>query len=175
MKMPPTHQAAVVQVASVRLFGSYFSPAHRPLTRSEHRRSLFPVAAQGNIKPRAPDVRSRVTPERAARKLPESNSRLITPPRTATVSYKDQFDRVRRYLARIENQSRDRTEYEDDFWSFFQNCWHLAHWIENDPTLTASTKGNVWNDAKNSDTIITCRSPDFICRIREEKQSLGPS
>ena len=73
------------------------------------------------------------------------------------MSYKDQFDRVRRYLARIENQSRDRTEYEDDFWSFFQNCWHLAHWIENDPTLTASTKGNVWNDVKNSDTIIICR------------------
>ena len=47
-------------------------------------------------------------------------------------SYRDQFRRVKRYLIRIENQNRDSTEYDDDLWSFFQNCWHLKDWIKSD-------------------------------------------
>src|SRR4030095_2546076 len=43
-----------------------------------------------------------------------------------------QYGRVRRYLERIQDQDRDRTEYEDDLWSFFQNCWHLKDWLIND-------------------------------------------
>jgi len=38
-------------------------------------------------------------------------------------------------LKRIENQDRDSTEYDDDLWSFFQNCYHLKDWIKNDPDV----------------------------------------
>jgi hypothetical protein len=51
------------------------------------------------------------------------------------MAYIDQFARVKRYLVRIESQNRDPTEYDDDLWSFFQNCWHLKDWVKNDSSL----------------------------------------
>jgi hypothetical protein len=49
--------------------------------------------------------------------------------------YQEQFRRVVRCLNKIEKETGDRVEYEDDLWSFFQNCWHLKDWIRYDPTL----------------------------------------
>jgi hypothetical protein len=44
-----------------------------------------------------------------------------------------QFERVQRVFVRVlENQNRKLVDYEDDVWNFFQNCWHLKDWIEND-------------------------------------------
>jgi hypothetical protein len=46
---------------------------------------------------------------------------------------KTQFERVARTFQRVlDNQNRNPVEYEDDVWSFFQNCWHLKDWIKND-------------------------------------------
>jgi hypothetical protein len=46
---------------------------------------------------------------------------------------KTQFERVTRAFQRVlNNQNRNPVEYEDDVWSFFQNCWHLKDWIKND-------------------------------------------
>jgi hypothetical protein len=53
----------------------------------------------------------------------------------------EQFERVKRYLNKIENQDRDSTEYDDDLWSFFQNCHHLKDWIINDPDVADEIKG----------------------------------
>jgi len=44
----------------------------------------------------------------------------------------EQFERVKRYLNKVEDQDRDSTAYDDDLWSFFQNCYHLKDWIKND-------------------------------------------
>jgi hypothetical protein len=55
-------------------------------------------------------------------------------------SYKDQYQRVLRYLARIENRNRDRLEYEDDLLSFFQNCWHLKDWIKKDNSVPEAVR-----------------------------------
>jgi hypothetical protein len=52
--------------------------------------------------------------------------------------YIQQYRRVRRYLERIQDQDRDRIEYEDDLWSFFQNCWHLKDWLINDEDQSVS-------------------------------------
>ena len=57
--------------------------------------------------------------------------------------FEDQLARVERYLKRIENQDRDRTEYEDDLWSFFQNCWHLKDWIKNDGTIPETLRNTI--------------------------------
>lgn len=46
---------------------------------------------------------------------------------------KTQFERVTRAFQKVlNNQNRNPVEYEDDAWSFFQNCWHLKDWIKND-------------------------------------------
>ena len=49
--------------------------------------------------------------------------------------YSQQLERVKRLLVRIEDQDKDQTTYEDDLWSFFQNCWHLKDWIKNDSSI----------------------------------------
>lgn len=47
-------------------------------------------------------------------------------------TFLDQFERVKRFLKRIQNQDRDSVAYDDDLWTFFQQCYHLKDWIKND-------------------------------------------
>lgn len=54
--------------------------------------------------------------------------------------WKEQWDRVHRWYARIKVQDRCRQEYEDDLWAFFQNCWHMKDWLINDPILGLNKK-----------------------------------
>jgi hypothetical protein len=62
--------------------------------------------------------------------------------------YKQQYDRLKRFLQRIENQDRNQIEYEDDFWAFCQNCWHLKDWIKNDTSLPQLVRNRVENEVK---------------------------
>jgi len=56
--------------------------------------------------------------------------------------WKEQFERVKRSLNRIENRNEDLTPYhEDDFWHFFQDCYHLKDWIKNDSSIPKNIKG----------------------------------
>lgn len=57
----------------------------------------------------------------------------------------EQFNRVQRNFLRIlDNHNRKLVDYEDDVWSFFQNCWHLADWIKNDTKGVAkATRGKI--------------------------------
>ena len=44
-----------------------------------------------------------------------------------------QFERLQRIFMRVlKNEDRKLVDYEDDVWNFFQNCWHLKDWIQND-------------------------------------------
>jgi hypothetical protein len=70
--------------------------------------------------------------------------------------YVQQFDRVKRFLARIENQNRGSTEYDDDLWAFFQNCWHLKDWVENDSTISATVRQSIWSDVKSKTNLTIC-------------------
>jgi hypothetical protein len=49
-------------------------------------------------------------------------------------TYRDQLDRVRRFLARMQREA-DQAEFQDMAWSFFQHCWHLKDWINSDRVL----------------------------------------
>ena len=64
--------------------------------------------------------------------------------------------RVERWLKRIEATDRERTEYEDFLWAFFQNCWHLKDWIKNDGKLPATITGCVESDIRNYDSLKMC-------------------
>jgi len=55
--------------------------------------------------------------------------------------FKEQFERVKRSLKKIETQDRDSIEYDDDIWHFFQDCHHLKDWIKNDSDVPKEIKG----------------------------------
>jgi hypothetical protein len=46
-------------------------------------------------------------------------------------------------LERINRQDRSPIEYEDDVWSFFQNCWHLKDWVKNDPSVPRRVRKSI--------------------------------
>jgi len=70
--------------------------------------------------------------------------------------YLTQLDRSRRFIERLRNQNRERNDYEDDLWSFFQNTWHLKDWIKNDPTVPQSVKDTIEEDIKQFDVLMIC-------------------
>jgi hypothetical protein len=65
--------------------------------------------------------------------------------RTGATGYRDQLDRVRRYLDRVRAQESPRyvIDYQDDVWSFFQNCWHLKDWVKHDPLIPERQKHQI--------------------------------
>lgn len=68
-----------------------------------------------------------------------------------------QWKRLNRALKKIENnRNRQLDEYEDDIWSFFQNCWHLKDWIKNDDTVHEKHRKSVEKDLKKIDSILMC-------------------
>ena len=55
--------------------------------------------------------------------------------RSGHVGYRDQLDRARRFLARVEGPHASDVDFQDMMWACFQNCWHIRDWVENDPLL----------------------------------------
>jgi hypothetical protein len=77
--------------------------------------------------------------------------------RTGVTGYRDQLDIVRRYLDRVLTQGRKYPyviDYQDDVWSFFQNCWHLKDWVKNDPLVPQEVKDRVVAAAESSNGIL---------------------
>jgi hypothetical protein len=62
-----------------------------------------------------------------------------------------QFNRVQRAFLRVlDNQNRKLLDYEDEVWSFFHNCWHLADWLKNDTQGVAkATRGKIEVEVKS--------------------------
>ena len=67
----------------------------------------------------------------------------------------EQLERVGRWLRRAENQNREREEYEDDLWAFFQNCWHLKDWIKND-SVAAVDEEEIEREANSRHMLRVC-------------------
>ncbi len=67
-----------------------------------------------------------------------------------------QFERVQRIFMRVlQNENRKLEEYEDDAWNFFQNCWHLKDWIENDRKGVAkATRGKIKSEVKSHPALV---------------------
>ena len=65
--------------------------------------------------------------------------------RAGTTGYRAQLDRTHRFLARVLSFGPHPypIEYQDDVWAFFQNCWHLTDWVENDSELKSDLRKRI--------------------------------
>ena len=70
--------------------------------------------------------------------------------------WSDQFERVRRYLVRVQSHGRSHIEYEDDLWSFFVHAWALKDWVRNDEALDATAREGVVAAAHGEWTLQIC-------------------
>lgn len=71
-------------------------------------------------------------------------------------NYKEQFERVKRYQAKIHGCDRTTVDCADDLWSFFVNCWNLKDWVENDDYLSRATRKKIINEVRANETLRIC-------------------
>ncbi|MCH8895788.1 MAG: hypothetical protein IH927_05950 [Proteobacteria bacterium] len=70
--------------------------------------------------------------------------------------YREQLERVRRFLVRVQNEDRDSIGYDDYLWAFFQNAWHLKDWIKNDSSISTKSRERIRKAAEASDELQVC-------------------
>lgn len=78
--------------------------------------------------------------------------------------YRDQLDRVRRFLHRMQDAHEGEVEFQDMAWSFFQQCWHLKDWLRHDPLVPPAVKDTVLRKVGQSITLGLCE--DLCCANR---------
>lgn len=64
--------------------------------------------------------------------------------------WREQYDRMNRWLYRLEHENRDAEVLHDVFFAFVQNCSHLTDWLEHDrsqPIRRTDAKQFVFNSA----------------------------
>jgi hypothetical protein len=72
--------------------------------------------------------------------------------------YRNQLDRARRFLARVQSlDPRRDVDYQDDVWAFFQNCWHIKDWLHHDYKVPQSIRDRVIAEAHASRILHVCR------------------
>jgi hypothetical protein len=76
---------------------------------------------------------------------------------SGNTGYRHQLDRVRRFLERFEGPHANDVDFQDMAWAFFQNCWHLKDWVDNDPLASAAQKTAVIRQAHASAVLMICR------------------
>lgn len=72
--------------------------------------------------------------------------------------YRDQLDRARRFLERVQSlDPRRDVDYQDDVWAFFQNCWHIKDWLRFDYRLQETVRRKVVQEVHKSRVLRVCR------------------
>jgi hypothetical protein len=78
--------------------------------------------------------------------------------------YRDQLDRARRYLDRVESAASaldwamdfNEHAFQDDMWSLFQSCWHIKDWVRHDPVVQPSVKNAIKRQAERNPLLLMC-------------------
>jgi len=78
--------------------------------------------------------------------------------------YRDQLDRTRRLLDRVQSAATDQEwgtmindlAFQDDMWSFFQACWHIKDWVKHDPLVPDDVKTAITRQAEASPLLLMC-------------------
>ena len=61
-------------------------------------------------------------------------------------TWRDQRERMKRTLRRLQGPHTNADEYRDDLYHFFQDAWHLKDWIRNDPTIAPAIRDAIENE-----------------------------
>jgi hypothetical protein len=84
--------------------------------------------------------------------------------RTGHIGYRDQLDRARRFLERMqqpvesmEDDGMTVVDFQDMVWAFFQNCWHVKDWVRSDPIVDQAKKDSVCRWAHASVALRVCQ------------------
>jgi hypothetical protein len=83
--------------------------------------------------------------------------------RAGHIGYRNQLDRARRFLDRMEHQPVDDddgmsdVDFQDMVWAFFQNCWHVKDWLLNDPLVNQVIKDAVNDRVHQSVVLKVCQ------------------
>jgi hypothetical protein len=80
-----------------------------------------------------------------SRKKRRKKGRIKLEIRAGTTGYRAQLDRTHRFRARVLSMGPHPypIDYQDDVWAFFQNCWHLTDWVENDTALKSDVRKRI--------------------------------
>jgi hypothetical protein len=92
--------------------------------------------------------------------------------RSGHIGYRDQLDRVRRFLDRVEGPHSSDVDFQDIMWWFFQHCWHLKDWVKHDPLARQDQKDQVKRAAEASALLLICRD---ICNGTKHLKLTDPS
>lgn len=76
--------------------------------------------------------------------------------RADNIGYRNQLDRTRRFLERVEGPHPNDVAFQDMMWAFFQNCYHLRDWICRDPLLEKSQVNSILAKANMSLPLQRC-------------------
>lgn len=76
--------------------------------------------------------------------------------RAGHIGYRNQLDRARRFLERIEGPHSNDVDFQDMVWAFFQNCYHMRDWVCNDPLLEKSQVTSILAKASRSLPLQRC-------------------
>jgi len=77
--------------------------------------------------------------------------------KTDFIGYRNQFDRVARLLERLFHDYADEYAFQDDVFTFFMHCFHLADWVEHDPVAPSKSKRKVRQALAVSTLFPKCR------------------
>jgi hypothetical protein len=77
--------------------------------------------------------------------------------RAGHIGYRDQLDRARRFLDRLDVPGLSDVDFQDMVWAFFQNCWHVKDWLDNDPKVDPATKDAIIARAHQSVALRVCQ------------------
>ena len=78
--------------------------------------------------------------------------------------YRDQLDRARRLLDRVDAWASDMDwgtefnehDFQDDMWSYFQACWHVKDWVRHDPLVPPAVKAAIKAQAESNPLLLMC-------------------
>jgi hypothetical protein len=68
----------------------------------------------------------------------------------------EQYPRVQRFYVRIMSSNNHSLRYQDDLWSFFQQCWHFKDWLKNDQNIPRSIREGIEKEIYRNRYIKIC-------------------
>lgn len=92
---------------------------------------------------------------------PASTDWVVTQERL-NMAFQDQLDRSVRWYERFRDLTHGREHtmgsenYADEIFAFFQNCYHLKDWIQNDTQVPPSMAAGVWPAVNQSVALELC-------------------